>query len=407
MIGKPAKRENTPQFLGLFLIGAFAQRNFSVVPSPLRFEKMSVSTHPRRLEQSGEVLAAHVLGFAGGTRSLDGLEVVTDKHTKQIASLTSQIEVKNEEISKFNEDLKDLRRQNNDLKITVESKDEEIEALKEQINKLANEKKALQTTLREVKGELEAVRKEVVDLKGENSSLKGKIEQLESEKEALERNLRSVEGQLNDVRQEVVELKNENSNNKRRNAALDLNVKKLSNRVDEMTRTLEESTRDNSNLKKEVKNLRDAALQGTASFMPSSFLADPVEKASLLLGELCRQIQAMMYQKVLPNSPYDDKKSYKVKYMLEDIEELEDEQEKTEAEKRWQALQKKLNWKKTKHTRAMKSIQDNRNDTAHPDLDEKQLAESVELMKQRGNLSGYCPPERVNELIEMWKILSQ
>ena len=55
----------------------------------------------------------------------------------------------------------------------------------------------------------------------------------------------------------------------------------------------------------------------------------------------------------------------------------------------------------------MKSIQDNRNDTAHPDLDEKQLAESVELMKQRGNLTGYCTPERVNELIEMWKILSQ
>ena len=277
---------------------------------------MNVLTQPRRLEQSGEVLAAHVVGFAGRTRSLDGLEVVTDKHTKQMSSLTSQIEVKNEEISKFNEDLKDLRRQSNDLKITVESKDEEIEALKEQINKLENEKKALQTTLREVKGGLEAVRKEVVDLKGENSSLKGKIEQLESEKEALERNLRSVEGQLNDVRQEVVEL------NKKRNAALDLNVKKLSNRVDEMTRTLEESTRDNSNLKKEVKNLREAALQGTASFMPSSFLADPVEKASLFLGELCRQIQAMMYQKVLPNSPYDDKKSYKVKYMLEDIEEL-------------------------------------------------------------------------------------
>jgi len=368
---------------------------------------MSVLPHPRRLEPSGEVVATHVVGFAGRTRMPDGLEVVTEKHTKQIASLTSQIELKNEEISKFNEDLKDLRRQNNDLKITVESKDEEIEALKEQINKLESEKKALQTALRDVKGELEAMRKEVVDLKGENSTLKVKIEQLESEKEALERNLRSVEGQLNDVRQEVVELKNENSNIKKRNAALDLTVKKLSSRVDEITRTLEESTRDNSNLKKEVKNLREAALQGMAPFMPSSFLPDPVEKASLVLGELCRQIQAMMYKKVLPNSPYDDKMSYKVKYMLQDIEELEDEREKAEALKRWKALQKKLNWKKIKHTRAMKSIQDNRNNTAHPDLDENQLVESVELMKQRGNLTGYCTPELVNELIEMWKMLSQ
>ena len=369
----------------------------------IKFGRMNVSTHSRRPEQSGEVLA-HVVGFAGRTRPMDVLEVVTDKHTMQIDSLASQIEVKNDEISKFNEDLKDLRRQNNDLKITMDSKDEEIEALKDQINKLESEKKALQTALRDVKGELEAMRKEAVDLKGENSSLKGKMEQLETEKEVLERNLKSVEGQLNDVRQEVAELKNENSNIRRRNATLDLNVKKLSNRVDEMTRTLEESTRDNSNLKKEVKNLREAALQGM-SFMPSSFLADPVEKASLNLGELCRQIQAMMYRKVLPNSPYDVKKSYKVKYMLEDIEELTDEREKAEARKRWQALQQTLSWRKTRHSRAMKSIQDDRNDIAHPDIDEEQLLESVEVMKQSGKLTGYCLPEIVKELIEMWKLL--
>jgi len=66
--------------------------------------------------------------------------------------------------------------------------------------------------------------------------------------------------------------------------------------------------------------------EGMSSFMPPAFLADPVDKALLILGELSPQIQAMMYREVLPNSPYDDKKkSYKVKYMLEDIEELEDQ----------------------------------------------------------------------------------
>ena len=131
---------------------------------------MSILPHPRRLEQSGEVLAAHVLGFAGGRRTLDGLEVVTDKHTRQIASLASQIEGKNEEISKFNDELKDLRRQNNDLKITVESKDEEIEALKEQICKLESEKKALQTALRTRSHEKRSRRLErrKFDFKGEN-----------------------------------------------------------------------------------------------------------------------------------------------------------------------------------------------------------------------------------------------
>ena len=139
----------------------------------------------RRLEQSGKVLA-NVYGFTvPGT--LNDLEVVTNKHTKEIASLRTEIEEKNGEISKFSKDVKDLRQQNIELKITVESKDEEIEALKEKINKLESEKKALETTLRDVKGELEAVRKEDVDSNGDNSTLKGKIDQLESEKKALER----------------------------------------------------------------------------------------------------------------------------------------------------------------------------------------------------------------------------
>lgn len=367
---------------------------------------MSDLPHSRRLEQSGKVVAANVVGFAVGPGTLNDLEVVTDKHTKQIASLRTEIEEKNEEISKFNKDIKDLREQNIELKITVESKDEEIEALKEKINKLEGEKKALETTLRAVKGELEAVRKEVVDLRGENSNLKGKIHQLEREKKALELKLTSVEGELNDVRKEVVELKEENSIIKRRNAALELNVKKLSIKMDGMTQNLEESMGDNSNLKKEVKNLREG-LQGMASFMPSSFLLDPVEKAKLVLGELCRRIQAMMYHKVLPNSPYDDRKSYKVKYMLEDIAELKDQQEKDDAWKRWEALKKKLNWKKSKHARAMKSIQESRNVAAHPDLDEKMLVESVEQMEQDGYVTDYCSAECANELIEMWKTLVQ
>lgn len=80
---------------------------------------MSDLPHSRRLEQSGKVVAANVVGFAVGPGTLNDLEVVTDKHTKQIASLRTEIEEKNEEISKFNKHLKDLREQNIELKITV------------------------------------------------------------------------------------------------------------------------------------------------------------------------------------------------------------------------------------------------------------------------------------------------
>lgn len=55
----------------------------------------------------------------------------------------------------------------------------------------------------------------------------------------------------------------------------------------------------------------------------------------------------------------------------------------------------------------MKSIQESRNVTAHPDLDEKMLVESVEEMEQDGYVTDYCSAECANELIEMWKTLVQ
>lgn len=112
-----------------------------------------------------------------------------------------------------------------------------------------------------------------------------------------------------------------------------------------------------------------------------------------------------MYKKVFLNLFYDDKMSYKVKYMLEDIDELEDEREKVEVGKRWEVFQKEFKWKKIKYMRVIKLIQDKRNDIVYFGLDEKQFVELVELMKQIGNLIGYCFLECVKELIKMWKIL--
>ena len=127
----------------------------------------------------------------------------------------------------------------------------------------------------------------------------------------METNLRSVEGELEAVRKEVIELQEANKTSEERNAALDMNVKKLSKKMDGMAQNLEESRNENSTLKMEVRNLQEE-VQSMASSVPERMLFDPVEKASLVLGELCWQIQAMMYQRVLPNS-YNKRKSYKVK----------------------------------------------------------------------------------------------
>ena len=291
---------------------------------------------------------------------------IVHNHTTQIASLRREIEEKDEAISKLNKDLKDLREQNNDLKITLESKDGEIKSLIEKINKLESEKKTLETKLRSVQAELEAVRKEVDELKGAN---------------------------------QIIE---------KRNATMVMEVKKLSKKMEGITQSLDETVSGNSALKKEVRNLQEM-MQEMASSVPerTPSLSDAkFEKAFLVLGQLCWRIQAMMYKVVFPNS-YDDRTSYKVKHIKEDIEELEDEQQKAEAQERWAELKKKVHWKNVQHTRAMKSIQGIRNDTAHPKLDEKLLVDSANLMEKNGKLSGYYSAARVNELIEIWKILQQ
>ena len=185
-------------------------------------------------------------------------------------------------------------------------------------------------------------------------------------------------------------------------------MKKLPKKMEGMTRNLVETVSENSALKKEVRNLREEVQEMASSVpertaLPSDSIA---ESALLVLGQLCWRIQAMMYKEVFPNS-YDDRTSYKVKHIEEDIEVLKDEKQKAEAQERWDALKMKLHWKSLQHTRAMKSHQGIRNDTAHPKLDENLLVYSANVMEQKAKLSGYHSAERVKELIEIWKILVQ
>ena len=291
---------------------------------------------------------------------------IIDNHTEQIEFLKREIQKKNEAISHLNNDMKELREQNDDLKITVESKNRDIKALKE------------------------------------------KIAKLESEKKELEKKLKSVEVELEAVKEEVVVLKEANKINEEKNAELQENVEKLSHKMEGIKKSLEETNGENTSLKRKIQDLQEVVQRKTAFGVPADriglpYLSDPVEGALLILGELCWRVQGMMYQKVHPNS-YDEKKSYKVKHIDEDIEELEEETRQA-AQKRWDELKKKLKWKKRQHTRAMKSIQESRNITAHPELNEEMLATSLDVMERAGRLTDWHNSACIKEFIEMWKKL--
>ena len=342
---------------------------------------------------------------------------IISRHTAQIAFLKTEIEGKDEEIERLKKETRELRKENEELKVALHSKNKKIKALENKIDKLESDKAALQKKLSSLEVELESVSQQGVELKEANKANEEKnatlVDKLESDKAALQKKLSSLEVELESVRQQGVELKEANKANQEKNATLEEELEKMSKKVDEMNKTLDENALKNASRKKEIKNVQETvqltALSGGFDKKPltqSSEQQARIEKATINLSQLCWQILAMMYQSVFPHC-YDDKTSYKVKHIEEDIDRISDDQLKDDVKQRWDELKKKLNWKKARHQRAMKSLQDSRNQTAHPTLTEKVLVDSADLMNKEGRLSGWHSYECVKELIEMWKTLKQ
>ena len=135
-------------------------------------------------------------------------------------------------------------------------------------------------------------------------------------------------------------------------------------------------------------------------------LPDPAENAFILLGQMCSRVQAMMYQRVLPDR-YNEEYLYKLKFIEEDIA-REQGDLKRQAIERWDELKRKLSWDDINHPRTLKEIQRKRNDVAHPNLLTKELLlNSAEMMQEAGKLSGRMSLTHVRQIIKIWDLLDQ
>lgn len=327
--------------------------------------------HLRLIEHRGRPTAA-ILSVVHETTSFEQdriNELLISQHGEEIGALKHKIEEKNEEISRLHKAMKDLEDKNKKLDIALKTRIEEISKLKSRISKLENDKKGLEDKLRNVEGKLDRVEREVVELD------KAK-EAHEEENISLKEHLAMVSGEMESVKQDL-----------------------------ETTRS------ENQNLKKEVKDLQDTH-QKFLSFLPVKegrpMLAapqmSPDVQASLRLGELSRQLQAKMYEYVLPQL-FSPIANYKVKTIRRDVDRLpKTEEEKETAKQRWTELQKKLNWNETCEE-AVKLLQENRNVDAHPKITTKLLQEAADVMEERGNLRGSLSRECIDVLITMWKQL--
>ena len=250
--------------------------------------------------------------------------------------------------------------------IMIKKHGEEIELLKREIYEKNATTLRLQKDIKQLREHNNELNVTMEFKDKEIKALKDKINILESEIRDLQRKLRAVEVELGAVKEQIDQLKTANKATEDKNADLEEKVEKLSTEMEGMKKSL-----------------------------------GPSETRLLYLGQMCSRIEAMMYQVVHPDW-YEERIGYKVKHIEEDINELK-ENEKEEAEQRWEALKKTLKWNKRKHLRAMQSLQRSRNATSHPDLTEELLASAAKGLEGEGKLK--CRLSCVKELIGMWKTL--
>lgn len=329
---------------------------------------------------------------------------IIEHYGDEIESLKTEIQEKDEKISRLNNEIKKLQAEN-------DRKAKKIEQLENKIEELEHDKADLETKLDSVRAELAAVKKQVANLKEENKASREMVDKMSKQITELKEDKTDLESKLDSVQVEHTALKNRTEKQiskliEENKASRDVRDE-TSRKLEEMAIALELNEKENMSLRTEMKKVKETVRNRRTSplYLPDS-TEQAAEKASFYLAEMCSQIQAMMYQSVLPDS-YDEKSSHKIDHIEEDIEnEIKDTGPKQEAKRRWADLKKKLNWDQRLHLRMIKSLKCRRNKTAHPLLNETVLWESLDLMKKHGVIGERDAP-RVEELIHMWKTLTE
>jgi len=233
---------------------------------------------------------------------------------------------------------------------TLKKLEGELKTIDKEVNAL---KKTLETEVKRLKAletKVEQLRNQVKQLLEENGKLDGKNMQLEERVVNLEEQVVDVKNDNTFLRKQVVDMKNDNTFPKE----------------------------DNTSLRKEVQLLKHELGKLVSS------------DDELVLGELCCQIQSMIFKKVLPPSEYSERAGYNLKYMKEEISQL-GEGKAQRVKQAWAKLKQELNYQEEdieRLTSTMGKLQSKRNVTAHPDLTEQTMIQSVKRMKNEEKLKG-------------------
>ena len=332
----------------------------------------------------------------------EDLKDQNNEKKEEIKDLKNSLELKDKEITAVKREVEDLRDQNNerakeieDLKDRNDKKNKEIEDLKVSLETKGKEIIVLTREVRDLKDQNEKIKISLEARDKERDDLKDKIRELRNELKSFKRSSDVFQREWQDAKK-ALEKSEENYNK------LKLDVERLSKKIQRMT---EEDKQKEEEYKKWKKEFQEN-MQPSQSYGRSLSSPDSLDSACILLGQMCSRVQAMMYQKVLPDG-YDEHCSYKVKFIEEDIA-LREGEDQHQASKRWEELQTKLSWNNAKHPRTMKEIQNKRNETARPEkLTKDKLLKSAKVMQDAKKLHGWMSFNHVHEIIRIWDLLGQ
>lgn len=286
---------------------------------------------------------------------------------------------------------------------------EKIESLNKEIQKKDDEIAALQSALQELREKNDELNSALKSKDVEIENLTSRIDELEEEKLELQRKLASVEFDLGLLKKEVEKLGKAKLSQEQASSKINQNLERVWRSFETVKSDLEKKRKENDDLKKEMKEIKDSQHKGLLPLMlgakglpikppPPQMLPTSSLEASLHLGEMCRQLQIKLYKSVFPNS-FMKNINYKVDAIHRHLKRLPNTEE---AQKKWDTIQKKFNWNET-YEEALGLLQETRNVEAHPEISKESLQCAINITAQTNDLSGWFSLQLLNDLMHMWE----
>jgi septal ring factor EnvC (AmiA/AmiB activator) len=167
-------------------------------------------------------------------------------------------------------------------------------------------------------------------------TLKERIQNLEDVKKVLQQELAAVQYKMKAIEDDVKKLTKSRESENAKSAKLEGESKKIQYTLNEVKEDLAVTKTDNEKLKNQFRH-QSGYVAGVPALLPVQASEETIVMSHL--GEMCWQIQAAMYKKILPQHFTAPIRSYKIKAFEKDTKKLsKSEENKQQASKRWEAI---------------------------------------------------------------------